>query len=820
MLCADKIILGNERLCTKVLALNGAVEKGSHNTFSRPNTKLSFIKAIAKANVSKPSLKKIFYFRMDRLTGQALLAKLNELQDAKLSEKAYQTGYTRITEDGSIKSDFAGFYEAVADAKAKAKEPEDIKPIVDLDNKTESGEDQVENNKFWEEQSDWNVANMIINGDGLIPPIHLIPKFARSEDSDLRECIAELLETPKEILTHLSEDEDYRVRAAAALSIARLKTGILVKKEDFLEQLETLEIKDELAMELFFLDNEDIKFSLTRNQKISEACIEKLLENDLAEMIEIRLLQSLAKRRLPPEYDLEDESAIVKTVSNGFPDEKILENLVLFFLDSDSYDPSQNLCRFLAKSRNTPEQIFKILVSKGDSFVRREIAGNQSAPLECLKILASDEEDNVRLSLAKNPSAPKEILKLLSKDSSKFVKSEASLCLLPLQWQGLSNEELLEKLRSSLLPEEIALSFAYQGKPDNLLALAENPFLTKTVMLELSECFDSRVIEALVKNQSTAQDIIKQIQKCWIDDPLVKQALLVRSLLISGPADKEPSVSDINDMVAQGLVAKPKLSKLFCASDLDTCEAIIESNVFSDVEMKELVDQRNAIYYESDLENDQIFSGSDQKGWIIVACSTIVWNTEENVLYDDSESDLWSNSFKLARLTGRSGSCRTAQFIWEGSSQCSGLFYVVDPYGDCCESLVSDVERSARRAQVYTNIKEALGSEYLADCGRVLSCIAISYEENDLFVEVEDFSKEESVNDGELYSNFPTVSKQFEEGLEIYFKAHPAHGDASIVHRLCWEQGELTEEDEFECQLSEELSAITVGNPFLFTTIG
>jgi len=60
MLCADKIILGNERLCTKVLALKGAVEKGSLNTFSRPNTKLNFIKAIAKTNVSKPSLKKSF----------------------------------------------------------------------------------------------------------------------------------------------------------------------------------------------------------------------------------------------------------------------------------------------------------------------------------------------------------------------------------------------------------------------------------------------------------------------------------------------------------------------------------------------------------------------------------------------------------------------------------------------------------------------------------------------------------------------------------------------------------------------------------------
>jgi len=213
-----------------------------------------------------------------------------------------------------------------------------------------------------------------------------------------------------------------------------------------------------------------------------------------------------------------------------------------------------------------------------------------------------------------------------------------------------------------------------------------------------------------------------------------------------------------------------------------------------------------------------LFQEPPAKGLLIVATDTFVYDEENKKLYENSKNDLLESSLKLVKLISETSGCRAAAFVWEGSSQCSKIFFVVDPYGDCLASLVSPGDSSRNDyepALVYETLDQALESPYLPRCRRVFSCIAMTYGEHDLFIELDDFSLEESVDEGEYFANFPSISKELEEGLELYFKPHPAHGDATVVYRLCWERGELTEEDEFGFELSDKLKGLTIGSPFI-----
>jgi hypothetical protein len=213
-----------------------------------------------------------------------------------------------------------------------------------------------------------------------------------------------------------------------------------------------------------------------------------------------------------------------------------------------------------------------------------------------------------------------------------------------------------------------------------------------------------------------------------------------------------------------------------------------------------------------------LFEESPVKGWLIVATDTFVYDEENGKLYESAKHDLLGNSSNLVKLVSETSGCRAAEFVWEGSTQCSGVFFVVDPFGDCLASLISVKDSSGNDyepASVYESIDQALESPLLPRCGRIFSCIAMTYGEHDSFIEVDDFSLEESVDEGEYFANFPSISKDLDEGIEVYFKPHPAHGDATVVFRLCWEKGELTEEDEFDYELSNKLQGLTPGNPFV-----
>ena len=121
---------------------------------------------------------------------------------------------------------------------------------------------------------------------------------------------------------------------------------------------------------------------------------------------------------------------------------------------------------------------------------------------------------------------------------------------------------------------------------------------------------------------------------------------------------------------------------------------------------------------------------------------------------------------------------------------------------------------AGRAAKLFTNLDDALASADPVNAQRVFSCLAFTYSEFEANIVLDDLGCEESPDNGEYYENFPTTSKQFEDGLEVYFKPHPAHGDPRFVTRLSWEDGELEEEEELPNNMSPALQVLRVGNPF------
>ena len=293
--------------------------------------------------------------QMERLTGQELLAKLAGMEGASKSEQARAAGYIRVLDDGEQKADLTALFSALMDAKDKtseAKNPpeEQIDKVVDrttIEYWSTLDEDQIETQLCYNQR---------------VPPAAMIPKLADSLNSSIREGVAELLETPKETLLNLVNDEEESVREAASLSLARILSGRLLPKQGFLTFLASDGLDDAMAKQIFALGSQELQGIIARNSFLSEGCLNFLQASHPADWVETLLMQNLAKRQLPKSFADLDEKTIIKIISEEPPEQTVLESLAVLFLDSS--DNKNSLCFFLAQNASTPPCILELLAKK------------------------------------------------------------------------------------------------------------------------------------------------------------------------------------------------------------------------------------------------------------------------------------------------------------------------------------------------------------------------------------------------------------------------------------------------------------------------
>lgn len=743
---------------------------------------------------------------MEKLIGQQLLSQMEKLGGMSIAEQAKAAGYFRVMDDGATKALLSEFYEAVAEAQKQSSEGQPDASTLEPD---------PSSIEYWSALSDEQTENLICYMN-IKPPVEIIPALSSSKTRSVRASIAGLIETPAEIIEDLLADDDTEVRSNAAISMARILTGWRTPAHELFHRLRTEALNNDLALRLFSLQNDDLKEAIAVNPAISEELIMQFLEADLAEWLQITLRQSLAKRKLPRQYLDMNEDDVIKSISAALPDESVLEGLVNLFLDSD-LAPTESLCFLLAKSPTTPPKVLALLASNCDQFVLQALARNTELPLFVLEDLADLDDCNVRRLIALNPKTSLKLLEKLAADRVETVRSAAGLRLLPDEWKSLEPNQLREKLRLEKVSDEIQFLFVGGGDSELLISIASNPSISECVQRRLAADIDARVISALAANPTTTKFILELIAKEWRDDATVQAAINSRNL----PASlAELSEAELINNILRGDVLEEQLPMLFRNCGCNVKQAILSGNSLAFDDKRILIEQYNEMVYGRDWKQLKVFSGLHKKGWMVVATSAYILNSAGQQVSADAKQQLQALSKGFVSLLSETKTCWSSSFVREGYPACTPLFYVVDPCGDCLESLVDStlVDGSSvdkKPASLHRSIDEALASNDLLECGRLFICVGFTYTDDDGCIEEDDLGREVSVDEGEKFVNFPSMSKQLEEGIELYFKPHPSHGDSRMIVRMCWEEGELTETSSLQNKLSLALKELNTGNPFL-----
>lgn len=742
---------------------------------------------------------------MEKLVGQELLAMLDHMQDCSKADQAKAAGYIRVLDDGTQKADFTSLYSAILAAKEQVLESheeiiqDNLKPETDLNSL-----------EYWLSLGEDNLETVLSIGIS-VPPPQLIVEYSTSTNSSIRASIAGLSVTPDEVLRRLLEDSDCDVRDAAAISIAKKLIGEELINSTLESFLSDQRIDDILADQLFKLNSDEVRLPLARNPFLGNDLIFSWSQTDIDDWLKDILELNLVTRKLPDSYKGLDEPTVIQLIKTEFPDDETVKSLIVLYRDSYA-DHQENLCLYLAESNKITPTIQAYLIEKGDTAVKQAIALNPAATMESLNQLSRDTDFGVRRLVAANRNVTNYHLELLAQDPVESVRAAASLRLLPADWQNLSSEMLQNKLRAERIAEEILGMFIHENDSDILISIAGNPCITEKIQKRLSADFDQRVVSELVLNPATSEAILKRISKSWSNDQTVQAAISKRLL---PPEIVNLEESDLIKQIEAGNVATKNFSSLFEISSRSVRHAILNCSLLGDSEKRLILDGYYSRVYPSGWPADKLFTEMHKKGWIIMAVPFSRLDVEGKCISKSEKHDIAEVSKKLVTLASETKSCWSASFVYEGYHACSPVFYVADQRGDCLLSLVDrESQEEPLRAMLSCNLEEILMLASANELDRVFTCIAFTYREDDANIEIEDLKRELSVDDNEPFVNFPSLSKQFEEGLEVYLKPHPSHGDSKIVSFLCWEDGELVEEDEVQNKMSPQLKDISLGNPF------
>ena len=209
----------------------------------------------------------------------------------------------------------------------------------------------------------------LIESDSTSP--EMIEELAKDEDVDVRNKVAENLNTPVDILTKLAEDKDAGVR-----------------------------------------------WRVARNPKTPVEALRKLAEDE-----DLYVRREVAKHPRTPVEALrklaEDESSDVrkKVAENPRTPVELLRRL--------AEDENLDVKVSVIENPNTPVDILTKLAGDENVNMRWRVTRNPKTPVELLRRLAEDENKDVRIAVVNNPNTPVDILTKLAEDRDRRVRESA-----------------------------------------------------------------------------------------------------------------------------------------------------------------------------------------------------------------------------------------------------------------------------------------------------------------------------------------------------------------------------------------------------------
>jgi len=160
-------------------------------------------------------------------------------------------------------------------------------------------------------------------------------------------------------------------------------------------------------------------------------------------------------------------------------------------------------------------EIFDFLSNYDDYEVREIIAKRLDAPKEILTKLSNDEDYDVVAKVAKNPNTPLVVLEHIKKKYKKIPDIlDAIICRqLPKGWRILENDEIIDKLRSESISDEVIKVLSNLENTEIKISIAENKRTSIEILKELSNDDDFGVLEAVVDNPNAPVELKEKILK-------------------------------------------------------------------------------------------------------------------------------------------------------------------------------------------------------------------------------------------------------------------------------------------------------------------
>ncbi len=167
----------------------------------------------------------------------------------------------------------------------------------------------------------------------------------------------------------------------------------------------------------------------------------------------------------------------------------------------------------LGETKKLDSEIFEYLSGHDDYEVREKIAKRLDTPKEILIKLSKDEDDEVVTKVVKNPNAPLDVIEKIRKKFKRFPDViDAIICReLPEDWRFLENDEIIDKLSSEIIPNEVLEVLSNLDNTEIKGSIAENKSTSVEILKKLSKDDNFGVLEAVVNNPNTPSDLKKNL---------------------------------------------------------------------------------------------------------------------------------------------------------------------------------------------------------------------------------------------------------------------------------------------------------------------
>jgi len=205
--------------------------------------------------------------------------------------------------------------------------------------------------------------------------VNMLRKYAKDEDEELRQAVAENEFTPTDILTMLAMDNSKAIRRSVAQNIST-PPKVLHK------------LSDDSSF--------NVQEAVASNISVTAEILKKLATNN-------------------------NSNVRAAVANNPGTQAEILAEL--------SKDENWYVRAKVASHLNTPVRVLRSLANDTDDSVRCNVAENPNTPKHMLRLLARDKNSIVRYRIVCNPNTPIDVLEVLTNDTEKNISQNASRLL-------------------------------------------------------------------------------------------------------------------------------------------------------------------------------------------------------------------------------------------------------------------------------------------------------------------------------------------------------------------------------------------------------